>query len=357
MKIMTVVGARPQFIKLAPLSKVLRRRHDEIVVHTGQHYDYEMSSVFFKDLEIPTPDYNLSVGSGTHAFQTGSIMMEFEKVVLKERPDMLVAFGDTNSTLAASLVASKVAVPSAHVEAGLRNWDTHFPEEVNRIVADRLAVLNFAPTAQAMANLRREGLADTAKRTGDVMMDCLMQNLGRARKRAVALKRFGLARKSYLLLTIHRPDNADDVRRLRKIVAAVSEAGIQTVFPVHPRTQKMMGDPAIKKLISEGEILAVDPLGYLDVISVLEGASAVITDSGGIQKEAYIVGTPCITLLDSTPWTETVSAGWNKLIGADVQSLTRAIKTFHPRGGRKKEYGDGNASVKILAEIEKYFEK
>jgi UDP-N-acetylglucosamine 2-epimerase len=354
MKIVTIVGARPQFVKLAPLSPELRQRNAEIIVHTGQHYDAQMSEVFFKDLNIPKPDYNLGVGSGSHAYQTGTIMMELQKTLLSERPDFIVLFGDTNSTLAASITAAKLNVPFAHVEAGLRCWDRHFPEEINRIVSDHLAQLNFAPTAEAMKNLKNEGLSKTARLSGDVMLDCLYQNMGRAKKRSVASIKYGLERKSYNLLTLHRPDNSDDPEWLKKILVNVAKSGVDTLFPVHPRTRNALKGLNLDKLSSKGKIVFTEPLGYLDFLSALEGAGKVITDSGGVQKEAYIVGIPCITLLESTDWVETVNDGWNLLLGAKIGLLAESIQQFSPKKKRKKYYGDGKASQRIVREIERF---
>jgi UDP-N-acetylglucosamine 2-epimerase len=346
MKVATIVGARPQFIKAAPVSAVLRRHHREVLVHTGQHYDEEMSAAFFRTLNIPDPDYNLGVGSGSHGEQTGRMLIEIEKVLTAEAPDIVLVYGDTNSTIAGALAAAKLHLPLAHVEAGLRSHNRHMPEEINRVVADHLSSYLFCPTQTAVAQLAAEGLKAGVHMVGDVMYDVALATAQEARQRDT-IARLGLRRSEYMLCTVHRPQNTDDARTLRGIFEALAECGETIVFPVHPRTRKALDAAGLAADVPERLVLT-EPLDYLDFQCLLMGSRKVLTDSGGVQKEAYFFGIPCVTLRDETEWMETVEDGWNVLVGSDKEEILQAIKEFQPRGTKQKSFGDGHAAEKIV---------
>ena len=345
MKVMTVVGARPQFIKAAPVSRVLRRQHEEFLLHTGQHYDDEMSDLFFRQLQIPAPDHNLEVGSGRHGAQTGAMLAGIESVAIDQRPDWLIVYGDTNSTLAAALVGAKLHIPVAHVEAGLRSFDRRMPEEVNRVVADHVATLLLCPTETAVRNLEREGITSGVSMVGDVMFDAFQQNVQVAQKSSGILADLGLEPNGYHLLTVHRAENVDQPDPLEAILRGVADSGHRVVFPVHPRTRAVLKSTALKV---PGNVTLIDPIGYLEILVLEENAEAIVTDSGGVQKEAYFAGRPCITLRTTTEWTETVEAGWNVLVGTDSAAIARAMRGFRPEGPRPELFGDGHAAERVV---------
>ncbi len=349
MRILTVVGARPQFIKAAPVSRILRASHDEFLLHTGQHYDDAMSEVFFRELEIPTPDRNLEVGSGDHGAQTGAMLAGIETVSKEYRPDWILVYGDTNSTLAAALAGAKLHVPIAHVEAGLRSFDRRMPEEINRVLADHVSTLLLCPTDVAVGNLAREGITAGVRIVGDVMYDAFHQNLERARRVSTVLSDLGVEPGGYHLLTVHRAENVDQPANLQEILKGIGASGMLTIFPVHPRTRA-----ALRAAGSEvgANIRMIDPVGYLAMLVLEQGAEVVITDSGGVQKEAYFAGRPCVTLRDSTEWTETVAVGWNVLVGTDPVAIADAVKGFRPTAGRPGLFGDGHAAEKVVAAID-----
>jgi len=341
MKIMSVVGARPQFIKAAPVSRVLRRKHVEVLVHTGQHYDDNMSDVFFRELDIPEPDINLGVGSGPHGAQTGGMMTDLETVAIEVKPDWVLVYGDTNSTLAAALVAAKLHIPIAHVEAGLRSFDRRMPEEINRVLSDHVSDLLLCPTEVAVRNLAREGIERGVHLVGDVMYDAFLFNLAAARKRDDVVKKLGLAPGGFALATLHRAENTDDPQHLQSILRGIDESGLEVVLPLHPRTRSRLDGPP------PAHIRVLDPVGYFDMLALEEAAAVIVTDSGGVQKEAYFLAKPCITLRDSTEWTETVEAGWNILVGWDSDRIAQAMLSFRPDGKRPELFGDGHAAEKI----------
>jgi UDP-N-acetylglucosamine 2-epimerase len=350
-KIVSVVGARPQFIKAAPVCRALRGgavRHTEILVHTGQHYDPGMSDVFFDELGIPAPDHHLGVGSGPHGAQTGAMLAGIERVLLAERPDAVLIYGDTNSTLAGALAAAKLGIPAAHVEAGLRSYNRSMPEEINRVVADHLAARLFCPSQAAADNLAREGITRGVHVVGDVMADALSDASRRAEGRSTILERLELAPGAFLLATIHRAENTDDAARLSEIVEAFGRAGETIVFPIHPRTRHALaalGDPQARL----ANLRAIDPVGYLDMTMLERSARMILTDSGGIQKEAYWLGVPCLTLRGETEWVETVAAGWNKVVGADGEAIVSAVRDFRPPSARPELYGGLGASARLAA--------
>lgn len=363
MKIVSIVGARPQFIKAAPVSRALCRARTaagapvEVLVHTGQHYDREMSAIFFDELQIPKPDYNLGVGSGSHGWQTGQMLMGIEETLLAEQPDWVLVYGDTNSTLAGALAAVKLHVPLAHVEAGLRSFNRHMPEEHNRVLTDHAADLLLCPTQTAVDNLAREGILDKAHLVGDVMYDAVLFNASLAEGRATAMARLGLEAGGYILATVHRPANTDDPDRLRGILAAFAQLDGPVIFPAHPRTRKRIADlgpsPGAGEQVAARSLAGlIDPVGYLDMLILEKNARLILTDSGGVQKEAYFFGVPCLTMREETEWVETVGAGWNRLVGADPASIVAAARDFqalsHPSGPPPSFFGDGHAAEAIV---------
>lgn len=350
MKIISIVGARPQFIKCAPVSRELRKEHDEILVHTGQHYDHGMSEVFFEELAIPKPDYNLNIGSGTHGHQTGAMLGAIEDVLQKEDPDFVLVYGDTNSTLAGALAAAKLHVPVAHVEAGLRSFDRRMPEEVNRVLTDHCSDILFCPTKTAVGNLAAEGITEGIHLVGDVMADAIDYNRAIAEGRSRILADLGLEPGGYLVITVHRPSNTDSPANMTAILSALGEAGMPAVFPVHPRTRKYLEQYGLLARMPEN-VRITEPLGYLDMVHLMAHAEKILTDSGGVQKEAYMLGVPCITLRENTEWVETVEAGWNVLVGADREMIVSMIRGFHPAGDHPPLFGDGRAAAKITKVI------
>jgi len=346
MKIVSIVGARPQFIKCAPVSRELRKEHEEILVHTGQHYDHGMSAVFFEELAIPEPDYNLGIGSGTHGRQTGAMLGAIEDVLEKEEPEIVLVYGDTNSTLAGALAAAKMHVPVAHVEAGLRSFDRRMPEEVNRVLTDHASDILFCPTATAVRNLAAEGVTEGVFLVGDVMVDAMNHNRTIAEERSRILEDAGVRPGEYLVVTVHRPSNTDSRENMAAIIGALGEAGVPVVFPVHPRTRKFLLGYDLLAAMPEN-IRITEPLGYLDMLRLMAHAKKILTDSGGVQKEAYMLGVPCITLRENTEWVETVEAGWNVLVGAEGEGIVDAIRQFSPGFLQKKIFGEGDASLWI----------
>ncbi|MBP2144654.1 UDP-N-acetylglucosamine 2-epimerase (non-hydrolyzing) [Methanofollis sp. W23] len=348
MKILTVVGARPQFIKCAPVSRALRKEHEEVLVHTGQHYDREMSDLFFEELGIPRPDHNLGIGSGTHGHQTGAMLAGIEDLILQEEPDCVLVYGDTNSTLAGALAAAKLHVPVAHVEAGLRSFDRRMPEEINRVLTDHCSDLLLAPTRTAVENLASEGITRGVHLTGDVMVDALLDHAEQAR-RSSFLDDLGLTAGEYRLATVHRAENTDDPEKLTAIVRALTEIG-NIVLPCHPRTEKMLKSFWLWEEANEG-IRIISPVGYLEMLALEAGAAQILTDSGGVQKEAYVLGVPCITMRESTEWVETVQDGWNVLVGSDYGAIVRAAREFVPEKERSDVFGKGDAAAVIARVI------
>ena len=345
MKVMSIVGARPEFIQAAPVSQALRREHSEVLVHTGQHYDYQMSQVFFQDLAIPQPDYNLEIGSGSHGRQTGDMLAGLEELMLKERPECVIVRGDTNSTVAGALAAAKLGIPLAHVESGARSFDRSMPEEINRIVTDHISDLLFSVAPSAVENLAAEGLTRGVHYVGDVMYDAVLQHLPRAWERSKIAAQLGLRPKSYFLVTVHRAANADSPERLARIVDGLNRIEETVVFPVHPRTRKRLDQFG---LTFGPHVRAIEPVGYLDMLALETGARKILTDSGGVTREAYFVGVPCITLRAETEHVETVQHGWNVLVDADPNRIVEAARSFEPSGPQPLVFGDGAAAKKIV---------
>jgi UDP-GlcNAc3NAcA epimerase len=349
MRVVTVVGARPQFIKAAPMCRALRQAgHEEFLVHTGQHYDPEMSRFFFEELDIPPPDVNLDVGSGSHAQQTGRMMTGVEEALLARKPDAVVLYGDTNSTLAGALAAAKLPVPIAHVEAGLRSFDRSMPEEINRVVTDRLSSLLWAPGRTAVENLRREGLTAGVELVGDIMVDALQAAVARSGGDGV-LSRLGLRRRGYLVATIHRAANAE-AAPLRSIVTALGRQLELVIWPLHPRMRARLEALGLQL---PPNVRTIPPLGHLEMIALVRHARLVLTDSGGLQKEAYWLEVPCVTLRDTTEWVETVAAGWNTLVGSDTEKIVEAVGRAAPGPDHPVLYGDGQTAARCVASLER----
>jgi UDP-N-acetylglucosamine 2-epimerase len=359
MKVVSIVGARPQFIKAASLSRAIRERHTEVLVHTGQHYDRAMSDVFFEEFGIPAPDVNLGIGSSSHGWQTGEMLGPIEDVLTAEKPDWVVVYGDTNTTLAGGLAAAKLDVPVAHVEAGLRSFNRTMPEEINRVVVDHLSTVLFCPTKAAVANLAGEGITRGVELVGDVMLDTarFFAELPCApgESEGEVLAGFDVDPGGYFLATVHRAGNSDDPVKLESIVRAFGSAGKPVVWLVHPRTARNLSDFQLEDLVREQTgIIAVDPVSYGTTVALLRDAAALLTDSGGMQKEAYFLSVPCVTLRDETEWVETVELGWNVLTGADTARIVAAAAA-PPRGDTHPDvYGDGHAATKMVAVLETY---
>lgn len=350
MRIVTVVGARPQFVKASPVSALLRSlpRVTEILVHTGQHYDDNMSAIFFDELGIPAPERQLGIGSGSQGAQTGRMLEAIERVLLDERPDWVLVYGDTNSTLAGALAAAKLRCPVAHVEAGLRSFNRRMPEEVNRILADHAADLLFAPTETATRNLRAEGIPETKIRlVGDVMYDAALRHAERSRRESTVLERLNLRPRGYVLATVHRAENTEDHGRLRAVFGGLSATASRwpVVLPVHPRTRAALGRAGV----SAAGVRLVEPVGYLDMTRLLAEAAVVATDSGGVQKEAFFHRVPCVTLRDETEWVELVALGWNRLAPprSAPEIAERIAEAIGSRGCEAEPYGAGDAARRI----------
>jgi UDP-GlcNAc3NAcA epimerase len=345
MRLISVVGARPQFVKAALLSRELRARgFTEYLVHTGQHYDPEMSDVFFEQLKIPVPSHNLGIGSGSHGVQTGEMLARLEPVVVETAPDCVLVYGDTNSTLAGALVAAKLCVPLVHVEAGLRSFDRTMPEEINRLVADRLADVLLAPSTSAAVQLHREGCGGAVVVTGDLMVDLALEAAGSLPIRPGILDRFGLRSNAYAVATIHRASNTADEETFGRLIEGLRRCGMPVVFPVHPRTRGLAADAGVGA--GDG-IVVCEPLSYLDMLALQQHARVVMTDSGGMQKEAITLGTPVVTMRDRTEWTETLEEGWNVLAGTDPSRIAEAARRSRP-GRRIAPYGGGRSAAAIV---------
>ncbi len=354
MRVASIVGARPNFVKLAPLSKELRRHCEEIIIHTGQHYDYALDRIFFSELGIPEPDYHLHVGSGTHGYQTGEMLKRIEETLISAPPDLVLVFGDTNTTLAGALAAAKLRIPLAHVESGLRSFDRRMPEEINRILVDHCSDLLFCPTETAVRHLAREGITEGVHLTGDVMVDVLRGSVHLAIGKSRILEEQHLAARGYYLATVHRAENTDNIENLNNIVAAFCEIG-DVVFLCHPRTERRLKEYGLWDRLNAC-ITVLPPAGFFDMICLERNAKMILTDSGGVQKEAYIFKVPCITLRDSTEWSETLEEGWNVLAGADRDAIISLAEGFQPDEGSHTElFGRGDASARIVEIIRSTF--
>lgn len=355
-KIVTIVGARPQFIKTPLISQEISKFATEILVHTGQHYDDKMSAIFFRELGIKKPKYNLAVGSGNQGEQTAKMLEGIEKILLKEKPDLVLIYGDTNSTLAGALAASKMHIPVAHVEAGLRSYNREMPEEINRIVADHISTLLFCPTRSSVKILKGEGISEGVYWTGDVMADIQKQQTAHSSQlTAKILKNYGLKSKEYILATVHRQENTDKRENLVNIVEAMIQIGEVIIWPIHPRTKKALSDYGLDKKLSQNpSVRLIGPVGFLETICLETNAKLILTDSGGVQKEAYLARVPGIILRRDTEWIEAVQSGWNHLVGTDVKKIVKLAKNFPKPKNHPNFLGDGRAYLKIAKIIRQF---
>lgn len=358
-KIVTIIGARPQFVKAAVLSRLIRSedwkdKFTEVLVHTGQHYDPNMSDVFFTDMEIPKPDFNLNIGSGTHGKMTGQMLIGIEDIVLTEKPDVLLVYGDTNSTLAGALAAAKLHIPIAHVEAGLRSFWKFMPEEQNRILTDHISDYLFCPTNTAVKNLKNEGITDGVYNVGDIMLDANMFYLDKLQKeKQQGINRLenvtgltsGIIHSNFILATVHRAENTDNSEKLKNIVDALNRINIPIILPLHPRTRKNM---AKNGFILQPHVVVIDPVGYFEMLELESKCTCIITDSGGVQKEAYFMKKPCITLRDQTEWVETVECGWNVLVGTKTNRIVEAYEMISSPNSYPTNFGCGTCGDQIL---------
>ncbi len=358
MKICTVIGARPQFVKAAVVSAEFAKHKsiNEVIIHTGQHYDPAMSEIFFRELNVPNEKYNLEIGSGSHGVQTGKMLSSIEKVLQDEAPDYVLIYGDTNSTLAGALCASKLHIPIAHIEAGMRSFNKKMPEEINRIIADHLSEINFCSTKTAMENLKRENLGSTGVLVGDVMYDCSLKVAEFAEKRYDPFAKFTVEKNNYALLTCHRAENTDHRECLTEIVKAVNKISekMTVLYPVHPRTGKFINEYGLS---FSNNVKLIAPVGYLEMILLEKHASYILTDSGGVQKEAFFYRVPCITMREETEWVETAALGWNKITGANSKQIIDAFADFtknRPAKTSAKPYGNGDAASKIVSRLTKF---
>src|SRR5713101_2688876 len=369
LRLLTIVGARPQFVKAAAVSRAIAAWNangtragsrgaciEERLVHTGQHYDSNLSQVFFDELEIPAPSHHLGIGSLSHGAQTGRMLAAIEAVLLEEKPDCVMVYGDTNSTLAGALAAKKLCIPLVHVEAGLRSFNWKMPEEINRVLTDRISDLLYCPTPTAVANLRGEGITTGVEQVGDVMYDAALFYRGRARERSRILESLQLAPGKFVLATVHRAENTDDPARLRGILAGLAAVACDSpvVLALHPRTRKILAEQGLDNM--PGGVRAIDAVPYLDMIRLEEAARAIVTDSGGVQKEAFFFHVPCITLREETEWVELIESGWNRLAGAAAERIAAAVRAASvPPGAPPVLYGDGDAAGKIVESLASHF--
>ena len=346
MKVLSIVGARPQFIKASPLTLALRKRHSEILLHTGQHYDYGMSDVFFEDLGIPAPDYHLGIGSGGHGAQTGGMLTAIEGVLEKEQPDAVIVYGDTNSTLAGALASAKLHIPVAHIEAGLRSFNRAMPEEINRVLTDHVSTWLFAPSELSRDQLAKEGIRAGVHVVGDIMYDALLLHRSRADMCSLVLDQLGLSPKSYYVATVHRAENTDRRENLASIFEGLGRLGKPVVMPLHPRTLKKVEE---FQLSLPENVKPLEPLGYLDMLNLQSHASCILTDSGGVQKEAYYLSVPCVILRSETEWVETVTAGWNLICGTESVAIVEGVRKMEGcQAPHPNLYGDGTTAQRIV---------
>ena len=348
MKICTIIGARPQFIKAAPMSKAISEQENlnEVIVHTGQHFDKNMSNIFFSEMSIPKPDYNLGVSSLSHGAMTGRQLEKIEGVLLKEKPDWVLVYGDTNSTLAGALAAVKLHIPIIHIEAGIRSFNKEMPEEINRILTDNISTLLFVPTLTAQQNLIKEGInSSKIKLVGDVMYDASIFFSKIAEKKSKIVSRLKLKKNRYILSTVHRPENTDKKENLLSIFKSLEKSDLPVVIPLHPRTEKMLAKHKIKP---NENIKIIDPVGYLDMIMLIKNAKIIATDSGGLQKDAYFFNTPCITFRNDTEWVELINVGANFLVGSNEGKIDKFLNHYKFKFKVENLFGDGKASRKIV---------
>lgn len=348
-RIASIVGARPNFIKLAPVHKILNRISEHTIIHTGQHYDFEMSEIFFRDLKLPKPDYNLQIGSGSQGYQVGEMIKEIEKVLIINKYDLVIVYGDTNTTFAGAFSAMKANLTVAHIEAGLRSFDRQMPEEINRILTDNISNLLFAPTRTAVENLLRENVSGKIIETGDLSVEIINEVLNASSKSKI-LDTLDIEPQSYVLFTMHRAENTYSKETMMSVIKSLEDLkDIHVVFPIHPRTRKVLQENNLYKRIEVlRNVKVVPPVGYVDFIKLMHSSNKILTDSGGIQKEAYLLSVPCITLRNNTEWIETVNEGWNVLVNTDKEKIVQLVKDWYPNlPDQKPIFGDGNTSMRI----------
>ncbi|WP_027005033.1 non-hydrolyzing UDP-N-acetylglucosamine 2-epimerase [Conexibacter woesei] len=352
MKIVTVIGNRPQFVKAAAVSRLLREAHDEVIVHTGQHHDDELSAIFFEELQVPRPEHQLHIAGGTNTEQTARMLAAIGPLLADEEPDVVLVYGDTNSTVAGGLAAAQAQIPVVHVEAGMRSFDRRMPEELNRVLTDHLSDLLLVPSETALRNLEREAVAGEVVLVGDVMVDVSMMFQPRAKAETRPLRDAGVEPGAFVLCTAHRAGNVDDPDRLRRLVDIILAVDEPLVLPLHPRTGARLDAAGWLDELAEAEhVRLAPPLGYMAFTALLTNARRVLTDSGGVQKEAYFAGVPCVTLRDTTEWVETIETGWNVLVDLDREAALTALQTAPP-AERPQLYGDGHAGERVVAAID-----
>ncbi|MBL7074889.1 UDP-N-acetylglucosamine 2-epimerase (non-hydrolyzing) [candidate division KSB1 bacterium] len=348
MIVASIVGARPQFIKCAAVSKEIREHFHEILIHTGQHYDYEMSKSFFNELKISQPDYNLGIGSGLQCWQIGMMMIKLEEIILDKKPDLIIVYGDANSTAAASIVAAKSNIPLAHIEAGLREFKKNIPEEINKLITDILSDFYFCPTETAVSNLKNMGIEKNVFKVGDVTLDIIYNNLKRIEENKSVLKKYNLEEKDYYFMTCHRASNTNNIEHLKQILSVLKDIDGQIIFPLHPRTSKAIKQNGLEKILNIGNLIVTSPTGYFETQTLIKHAKMVLTDSGGVIKEAYFYKTPTIILDMQTEWVETVSEGWSYIAGPNRERILNRIRNFKIPDFHSNCLGDGKASEKIV---------
>lgn len=354
MKILTVAGTRPQLVKIGAVSRKLRQEFDEVLINTGQHYDYNMAGIFFDELNIPKPDYDLGVGSSSHGKQTGEMMIKLEEIILNEKPDAVLVYGDTNSTVAGALVASKLLIPLIHIEAGLRSYNKKMPEEQNRIITDHLSDLLLIPSKIANENLAKEGINEGIYNVGDVMMDAVLYNTEIAEEK-YSLSNYGLTSGKYILGTIHRAENTDNKDKLEAILQSFSKLDKEVFLPLHPRTKKLIAEYGFNSIVENSNIIITEPVSYLEMLLLEKHAFAIVTDSGGVQKEAYFAKVPCLTLREQTEWTETIDLKWNKLIDPLKDDLSIELMNITSGKDIFDAYGTGQAAENIVRVIKNHY--
>lgn len=355
-RIATVIGARPQFIKAAILSKQFRTRGiREILIHTGQHFDQNMSDVFFQELELPRPDIHLDINNDTNVAQTARVMMLLEEHLREIKPDAILVYGDTNATLAGAMAGAQLGFPVIHVEAGLRSYDRRMPEEINRVVTDTLSSMLFCPTVTAVNNLKQEGRTEGVYHVGDIMYDAVLFYTEAAKQRSEILERLGLMDKSYVLATVHRNFNTDDPVRLKTILQAFQESEESIIIPLHPRTRKRIVEFGLEEKLQSSNIIITEPLGYLDMLRLQSGAKVIVTDSGGVQKEAYFNGVPSVILRENTEWVELIEMGWGSLASMESEAIVQAIQCAETGRIDEPPFGNGDSGIKITERVMNYF--
>ena len=351
MKVVSVVGPRPQFIKAFAVSRELRPDHEEVLVHTGQHYDEKMSDVFFEELGMPEPDYNLGVGSDSHGRQTAAMLEGIEGVLANEVPDVLLLYGDTNSTLAGAIAGAKMELTVAHVEAGLRSYNREMPEETNRVLTDNASDVLFAPSESAVETLEKEGITEGVHFAGDVMYDAILWARDVAREKSEILNDLSVQADKFILSTVHRATNTDNRNTLESIIDGLSNAPLPVVLPLHPRTEERLEEYGLREWATD-ELEIIDPVGYIDFVRLIDDAERIATDSGGVQKEAFYLGTPCVTMREETEWRETTECGWNRLVGSDSIKIRDALEADDWPENKPDLYGDGQASRCVIEVLE-----